>query len=246
MHIYTAVDIDAFARVRFAPTFDQAAAYEVLEPVKQRFLDAEKDEKITFRSTLVEYVRLYAFLSQILPFADAALEKLYVFGRDVLKHPDFRIPGDRLPLEVQQQIDMDSYRVKKTSSGDIGLRRGKAELPPVKAAEALAAGEDKVEPLSRIIKDLNDRFGTDFSDQDKDSLAQLEARLDEEPALKASIEVNVPENARLTFDHVARDKFQEMVDSNFKLYKQVTDNEDFAGLLFQWLFDRYRQRARGA
>jgi hypothetical protein len=125
---------------------------------------------------------------------------------------------------------------------DIGLRRGKAELPPVKAAETLTAGEDTVEPLSRIIEDLNDRFGTDFSDQDKDSLAQLEARLDEEPALKASIEVNVPENARLTFDHVARDKFQDMIESNFKLYKQVTENEDFAGLLFQWLFDRYRRR----
>ena len=43
------------------------------------------------------------------------------------------------------------------------------------------------------------------------------------------------ENARLTFDHVASDKIQEMIDTNFKFYKQVTDNPQFGKFLLDWL-----------
>ena len=38
---------------------------------------------------------------------------------------------------------------------------------------------------------------------------------------------------------VASDKLQDMVDSNFKLYKQITDNADFADDLLAWMFERY-------
>jgi type I restriction enzyme R subunit len=57
-------------------------------------------------------------------------------------------------------------------------------------------GPDRVEPLSAIIRELNDRFGTDFSDEDKVFIAQLEAKLSEDPALAASVHVNPPENVR--------------------------------------------------
>ena len=101
---------------------------------------------------------------------------------------------------------------------------------------------DEVEQLSAIIVALNERFGTEFSDEDKVFLAQLEARLDEDPALSSSVKVNPPESARLTFDHVAGDKVQDMIDSNFKFYSQINDDPAFAKALFDWLFERYLGR----
>jgi type I restriction enzyme, R subunit len=50
---------------------------------------------------------------------------------------------------------------------------------------------------------------------------------------------------RLTFNQVATDKLQDLVDSNFKFYKQVTDNEEFAEYLMGFLFRRYLQRTAG-
>jgi hypothetical protein len=70
-------------------------------------------------------------------------------------------------------------------------------------------------------------------------------RIANDPALEASLKVNPPEDARLTFNQVVNDRLQEMVDANFKFYKQVTDNDDFAREFFSWMFDRYR-RAKGA
>ncbi len=78
-----------------------------------------------------------------------------------------------------------------------------------------------------------------FSDTD------LEQRIANNPALEASIKVNPPEDARLTFNQVVNDRLQEMVDANFKFYKQVTDNDDFAEEFLTWMFERYR-RAKGA
>jgi hypothetical protein len=46
----------------------------------------------------------------------------------------------------------------------------------------------------------------------------------------------------LTFDHVAGDKVQDMIDSNFKFYKQITDDQAFAKALFDWLFQWCRRR----
>ena len=50
-------------------------------------------------------------------------------------------------------------------------------------------------------------------------------RLDEDPALGAAARVNTRENVRLTFDHKLEDVVQQIVDSNFKLYKRITSKD---------------------
>jgi type I restriction enzyme R subunit len=115
-------------------------------------------------------------------------------------------------------------------------------LEPVGAGLAVAPPPNEVERLSEIIRQLNERFGTQFNDKDKVFLQDLEARLEEDLALANSVRVNTRDNARLTFDHVATDKVQDMIDMNFKFYKQITDDPEFGQQLFDWLFERYVKR----
>ena len=68
---------------------------------------------------------------------------------------------------------------------------------------------------------------------------QLEEKLSKDSSLEARVHVNPPENARLTFDHVVNDRLQDLIDSNFKFYKQITDDSDFGKFLLDWLFERY-------
>lgn len=113
------------------PTQDRI--YAALEPYAARCRQLADDERADFRGGLKEYARRYAFLSQVLTFADADLEKLYAFARHLRR----RIPADRaeLPLEVQQNIDMESYRVQETASGRIALDRGTGPLDPTRAKD---------------------------------------------------------------------------------------------------------------
>ena len=85
------------------------------------------------------------------------------------------------------------------------------------------------------------RFGADFTEADKVFIQQLEEKLAEEPALTASVRANTPENAHLTFDYVVTDRLQDMVDTDFRFYKRITDDREFSGFFLDWLFERYRK-----
>jgi hypothetical protein len=64
-------------------------------------------------------------------------------------------------------------------------------------------------------------------------------RLVSNPTLENSLRVNTRENARLTFQHVASDTLQDMIDVNFEFYKRVNDDSEFQrtfyDLLFEWI-----------
>ena len=236
-HFYSEPDVNHFAELYFDPKATQDKLHTLLAPIIDRFQAANEEERVDYRGQLTDYVRLYAFLSQILTFVDADLE-LYAFGRLLLrKLPVWR---DQLPVEIQQNIDMDSYRIQKTGSGKITLARGTAELEPMGPKAQYHPISEALEPLSQILQELNVRFGTDFTEEDKVFIQQLEQKLPADPALEASVRVNPPENARLTFNHVVNDRLQEMIDANFKFYKQVTDDPEFAKVFLDWLFERFR------
>jgi type I restriction enzyme R subunit len=241
-HFFTTEEINRFATVYFDPNGTQDLLHAALQPAVDRYSDATEDERVPFRGHLKDFVSLYAFLSQIITFVDAELEKLYLFGRLLLRK--LPVTRERLPVEIQQQIDVDSYRVQKTGTGSIRLRRGTTELEPIKAKDVEMPVPDQIEPLSQIIRELNERFGTAFTEEDRIFIEQLETKLTNNEALEKAVKVNTPENARLTFNHVVNDKLQEMIETNFKFYKQVTDDPDFAKTFLDWLFDRYLQKAR--
>jgi type I restriction enzyme R subunit len=233
---YTQSEVNQFAKTYFDSKATQAKLHAALVPVVDRFKAATKEDQVEFRGQLTDYVRLYAFLSQVITFVDPDLEKLYVFGRLLLRK--CVIEGEPLPKEIQQAIDMESYRLTPTHKGRIKLERGTAEVEPI-GSKPHQPPPELQEALSKIIQELNERFGADFNEDDRVFIQQLEERLAADPGLDASVRVNPPENARLTFDHVLNDRVQEMIDANFKFFKQINDDPEFSKFFSDWLFDRY-------
>lgn len=237
--IYSTEDVDAFAKIYFSPKGTQAKLFAALQPAITRFKTKEKDEKAEFRTALSDFVRLYAFLSQVATFVDADLEKLYAFGRLLLRR--LPIEKEKLPVEIQQSIDLESYRLDKTSSGKITIQRGQGEMKPEDPLTPDKINQPDIEALSEIIKELNERFGTDFTEEDRLVILQLEEHLAKIPMLEQTVRVNTPENAMLTFKEVLENLLQELIDTQFKFYKQVNANPEFAQTLTKFLFDRYRK-----
>lgn len=242
--VYADADVDAFAKVYFDPRATQDRLYAVLAPVVERFNERSRDERHDFRGQLTDYVRLYGFLSQVLTFADADLEKLYVFARHLRR----LLPPDKheLPVEVQQNIDMESYRIQQTGSGKIALDRKAGILDPVGSKGGYGLAPEEVEALSRIIAELNERFGLNLGPEHRVTLAHMMERLDDDDALEAAARVNTRENVRLTFDHKVENVIQEIVETNFDLYKRITDDSAFGDALKNFLFDQYVRGHRNA
>jgi type I restriction enzyme R subunit len=239
--VFSKIDIDEFAK-RYFGSETQDRLYAVLKPLVERFEELEAEEQNNFRSRLTDYVRLYAFLSQVLTFADAELEKLYQLSRFLRRY--LPRPVTELPREIQEQIEIESFRVQRTSSGQIHLPRGVGILEPIQEKAPTGKEEEHVDVLSEIIRRLNERFGANLTEEDRVTLRHVAQRLEEDNALDASARVNTRENVRLTFEHKFNDIFQEIINSNFDLYRRATDDENFGTALKDYLFDQYLRRHR--
>ena len=242
--VFAQADVDAFARVYFDRKVSQDRLYAALRPSVERFRELHEDERAGFRGQLTDYVRLYAFLAQVLTFADADLEKLYVFARHLRR----LLPADRaeLPVEVQQNIDMESYRIQETGGGRIALERKAGVLDPIGAKDAHGSQPEEMETLSRIIAELNERFGVQLGPEHRVTLRQMMEKLAGDAALDAAARVNTRENVRLTFNHKVEQVIQEIVDSNFDLYQRITDDQAFGEVVKNLLFDQYVRGHRNA
>lgn len=125
--MFWASEVAAFCKVFFSPrekqtVFDQAEMYRHVNPAVDRFkaLDAEAQE--AFRGTLRAFVRLYGFLTQIMPFVDTDLERLYTYGRFL----EAKLPQDprKAPLDLGGDVALKYYRLDKISEGAIVLESG--------------------------------------------------------------------------------------------------------------------------
>lgn len=240
--VYTDEDVDSFALLYFSGKATQAQIYAALSLPMGRFSDLQEDEQEDFRGQLADYVKLYSFLAQVLTFLDADLEKLYVFARHLRRL--LKVDREELPLEIQQNIDMESYRIQQIGDGKIELERSGDKLEPMRTKEHGETPPEELEVLSRIIADLNDRFGIEMGPEHRITLGQMMERLQEDTALEAAAIVNTKENVRITFDHKVEQVIQEIVDQNFELYKRITDDPAFGDAIKNHLFDQYLLRNR--
>jgi type I restriction enzyme R subunit len=237
---YFAADVEAFAAAYYKGTNKNAQVSNALKPVAERANAADEADRREFRGQLNRYVDLYSFLGQVIPFADPELEQLYQFCRLLLRLVD--VPREDQPRELQKFVDVNTVRLVQAARESISPEPGKGVLEHHKGGVAGGKPEEQLEPLSEILKLLNDRFGSNFADEDKEFLETLEQKLDADVGMAASFAVNTRENARLTFEHKVRDHVQDMIDTNFKFFKQINDKPEFADFLNDLLFDRYAER----
>ena len=234
--VFTDEDVEAFAHVFFGVGSTQNQLYAVLAPVVGRFADLQVGERRDFQGQVTDYVRQYSFLAQVITFSDADLEKLYIFTRHLRRL--LFIEREELASKIQENVDMESYRIQQTGSGKVELERNGDRLDPVRTKEQGQSAQE-LEFLSRIIADLNEHFGINLGPEHRITLGRMMDRLEKDVALEAAARVNTRENMRIAFDHKVEQVIQEIVDTNFDLYKRITDDPNFGEVVKNYLFDQY-------
>ena len=123
-----------------------------------------QEQQDDFKHALTSFVRLYAFLSQIMPFGDMELEKLYTYSRFLLK----KLPKTETdPFHLGDEVDLEFYRLQKMKESIIEMEdQTEYGLDGISDAGIRTSVDEKV-LLSEIIEVLNDRFGTEFNEADK-------------------------------------------------------------------------------
>ena len=232
-HIFSDEDIDRFAKIFYDRRNRQEKLFPVIDEVVTRFNDLDVSEQDKFRKLLRDYNRTYSFLSQIISFQDLELEKLYAFGKILLRKLPVR--RESLPVDILRQVDLDSYRIELITQGEIRIRESERSLEPKQSLEYKTSKEEE-EPLSRIIEEMNDRYGTEFNESDKVILMRLKNSLENNEDLKTSARINSEENFKLSFRHMFDEVLLSFISQHFEFYKKINDNKNLKKDLIDNIF----------
>lgn len=211
---------------------DQAILNRAIDPAVDRFkalpTEEERDE---FEGTLQAFIRSYSFLSQVMPFMDVELEKLYTYARFLYK----KLPDDdySVRLKLDNELALDYYRLQKISEGDIVLAiQGETGVKPPTETGLTKEKEEKGK-LSEIIQVLNDRFGTDFTEADKLFLDQIkEECLNDEKLIQQAL-TNTEQNFALGLQDTFQDRAIDRMDSNSTFFEKIMENPAMRSVIVQ-------------
>jgi type I restriction enzyme R subunit len=248
-HVVAAADVDAFVAA-FLSSGGQAdgrdvhaSLYQHLDPAKVRFQQLDAEERPEFRSALERFVRLYAFLAQVVAFGDESLEKLYIYSRFLA----LRLPSEQEPgLDLSDEVALTHLRTQLQGTHNLSLTEGGEVLPGFGGDASGPHVDPTFAPLSTIIDQLNERFGTEFSQSDQLYFDQLEEALVEDEELQVQAEANSLENFKFGFTKSFEDNIVDRRDANEALFQRLAEDPEFSGLVQTYLLHKVYGRLKDA
>ncbi|TVS13284.1 MAG: type I restriction endonuclease subunit R [Planctomycetaceae bacterium] len=206
---------------------DHSRLYVYTDPAVGRF-KAIQDEEVReeFRGQVMAFRNLYAFLSQIIPFADSDLEKLYTYLRFFIR----RLPRpERGPTyDFDDEVALKFYKLQKQSEGAIALDGG-IEYPldgPTEVGTGQQRGPE-IE-LSKLIDLLNERFGTQFTPADQLFFDQIREHAAESPELRQAALANPIDAFKFVFDKALQGLFIDRMEQNDAITTKFLNDESFS------------------
>ena len=231
MQVYHWSEVEAFAQVFYKPAARQGSGDHAhmqghLQPAVDRFKALGDDEnREEFREKLSGYVRVYAFLSQIIPYADRELEMLYSFGRFLLPH--LPLDRDSTIVQVGDEVALQYYRLERVFSGAIEVREGESAYVKSPTEVGTGRAQDERAPLSEIIEVLNERFGTAFSEEDRLFFQQIKEKACNSEQVVRTALANPLDKFQLGIRKLIEDLMIERMGENDAIVTRYMADKDF-------------------
>lgn len=245
--IFAPDDVNAFAEVWYRRKREHSATdhrlmNSVLDTVSQRFLDKEEAEQEEFRGQLTAYRNLYAFLSQIIPYQDSDLEKLYAFVRNLIsKLPP---PGDGQAFALDDEIALRFFRLQQMTEGSIDLSDGEADPLKGPTDVGTARSPDEEVALSSLIDKLNERFGTDFTEADQLFFDQIRVSAEQDEKIVEAARANNLANFSSYLERMLDELFIDRMEGNEEIFSRVMTDKQFRAAAHEHLASEIFRRAQ--
>jgi type I restriction enzyme R subunit len=247
-HIYYKAEVEEFCQVFFKPKEkqtpgDQGKINAILDPAVGRFKALDEEAREEFKGWLVSFRNLYAFLSQVVPYQDADLEKLYTFIRFFLSKLPPRSTGPHYVFD--DEVSLRYYRLQKISEGAILLEPGAGGTVygPTEVGTGLDH-QEKIE-LSRLIDLINDRFGTQFTPRDELFFDQVREDAIADEGLQQAAKANTLGDFAYVFDKALEGFFIDRMEQNQDIFAKFMNDTEFKSTVAAYLRSQVYQQIRG-
>lgn len=249
--VYLQKEVDEFSRIFFAPKRRQSLSDHknmnaILDLAVARFSHLQNDEENEaelWRGKAQAFRNLYSFLSQVIPYQDSDLEKLFTY----LRHLALKLPKRKNGpgYQFDEEVELGYYRLQKISEGSINLHEGYAK--PLDGPREVGTGmvhEEHV-PLSRLIDLINERFGSELTEADQLFFDQIAEAASQNESLRKAAEVNSLDKFQLVFRQVLESLFIERMELNEELFTNYMSKPKLQELISKSLGSQVYDRLGG-
>ena len=245
--VYLIAEVEGFAQAFFDPKRKQAILHAHLKPASDRFHALPEEAAEQFRKDLGTFLRMYDFLSQIIPYNDPDLEKRYAFGKNLT--PRIAEHGATSLLALDADVRLTHYRLQRLGEQRLDLERGETvALAPVTEAGSGEALPDEERRLAEIVERMNDLFSGDLSEADLVGyVTTIKGKLLESETLAEQAASNTEEQFVLgDFKNILTDIVLDGQDGHNRIADQLLkDERTFAamqGMLARLVYAAFRGR----
>ena len=225
--VYYWEQVDAFVEA-YLNGADRDQLDPALDLCVKEYLKLDEDGQVEFKSSAKAFTRLYAFLSQVLPYGNPHWEKLSIFLNFLIDKLPVPVEPD-LSRGVLEAVDMDSYRMERKAAMSISLAEEDAEIYPVLPGAGGGAHEPDMDRLSNIIAEFNKTWGGNFSEPERvaEILNRMPKQVLEDEAYRNAKMNSDRQNAQIEHDSAVRRLVTAMVRCQTELYKAYNSDADF-------------------
>lgn len=244
---FTQEEIDEFSKYFFRDKNDKER--EKINIVLDRVCDRairqmDADALDEFRKTCRSFSKLYTFVSQIITFIDAELEKLSAFALALSKKLPYQ--KAKLPYDVLKESSLESIKIKYLGKKSLELESGDNMMKGMRPGLVTPPPEEETDLLSNIIKVLNETYGINLTEEDRVDLQRMKERITSNEDLMAFFNANNSrDDVKNKFDDEIDTELLNFINGKLELYNKLT--EDHVNDTFKrvWFNDLYDARVRG-
>ena len=186
-------------------------------------IEQKLEKQRLFKSQVQSYLNLYQFVSQIMPYADTIHEQRYAYLRMLLRSLPKGSKDTR--IDISKDVTLQFYRLEKVGEGGIKLNDNDAK--DLKGSTDVGTGQTKAtDHVSKMITELNDAFGTDFTPADQMFFDQIVEEALSDEAIVQSMNANNLDSFTDYLSGRLIDLFLTRIDSHGEICNTVMMNEE--------------------
>ena len=236
--LFTDEHVERFCKELLKKTKTDEKLQAPLNEVLQNWRDLKDEhQQFEFKSKIQSFIRLYAYISQIIDFEEVQWEKLYLFLTYLNKKLDKKSSD---AVDVTDAIDLGSLRIKMMGESKLVLEDRVGEVVPIYGGSGdIKGNEVSMDLLSHIIKRINEVFGIELSEEYKIDVQHVKQRMHNNEELSLVMKGDNSESDKMDFyEKSLKEEFTEYYADKLDFYKMVMNPKIFP-VIFEGMYREF-------
>ena len=215
-------EVNEFSRIYIGNKREDGQLQPYLNKVIEKWSKLEEDEKKVFKSQCKSYVSFYDLIIQVINYQIEDHFHHYLFFQNLISK---LIIKDGTTRDLSEYLDLKNIQIVKSYEGHEGFEKKDHDFEEIDPTTTNLI-EDTSLSLKELIVELNNKYGSIFSESQVDKIINLEKSTKEIPEIKNIVNLNNTEEDCLRY---ILSSLSESLSENYiediDFYKKIEDSK---------------------